>query len=255
MCLKSTDFIDDCYVPTAFVWKDPRNLTKDALIELCNHICERQDKYGPEGGFRFKSYFNGKEMVDAEYGTRVDEKRAAARSVKQRKQRKGKEKKGKKNVEEFENSSTIPTPDVVGTSNEYVPQIDPQLLGEAGTTSDTPRATEANCGGRLVDDAEMQILLANGHPLTIPINGPNDGPPLYYVSAAANMITRPTTESVTITRPTTESETVIDPREQPRRSQRVPNSSKSVKMSIPNVGTGAKMITRSQNKKRKPSKK
>jgi hypothetical protein len=184
-------------------------------------------------------------MVDAEYGIRVDEKKTAARSNKQRKQRKAKEKKGKKSLENLDHIPTYPTPDDVVTSNPYVPQIDPQLLGEAGTNTVTPRTTETNCEGRYVDDAEMQILLANGHPLTIPINGPNDGPPRYFISAAANIITRPTTES----------DPILVPKEKPRRSKRIPNGSKSVKSTIANGGFEAKMTTRSQNKKGMPSKK
>ena len=221
-------------------------MTKDSLIELCNHICERQDKYGPEEGFRFKSYFDGKEMVEAEYGTREDEKRTAARSNKKQKERKGKQKKSKKGSEKINNALAYPVLNDqqgnVMTSNQYEPQIDPLLLGDVGTYRETPKENGTNCEGRYIDDAEMQKLIANGHPHTIPINGPNDGLPRYYIPAAASLTTNPITEL----------DMIPDPG--PRRTQRVPKERKSTKRPIPNVGAQPKMTTRSQNKKRSAKK-
>ena len=92
----------------------------------------------------------------------------------------------------------------------------------------------------------MQKLIANGHPHTIPINGPNDGPPRYYIPAVASLTTNPITELDMIPDP--------GPREKPHQTQRVPKESKSTKRPIPNVGAQPKMTTRSQNKKRSAKK-
>src|ERR1700722_7850007 len=79
----SKEFIHPQYVPPKFIWKDPRNLTKDAIIHLCNHIRKRQDELGPTEGMRFRAYFDGKNMVPADYGIREDDRRAAAKAKKQ----------------------------------------------------------------------------------------------------------------------------------------------------------------------------
>jgi hypothetical protein len=200
----STVFIEEQYVPQDFVWKDPRNLTKDAIIELCNHIRRRQDEYGPESGFRFASYFDGKNIIEADYSTRADEKMAAVRAKQQKKKRK--EKRGKqpnidisRSVDISRSREAAPAPAAAmamdagacQTSTTYIPQIDPSLLAEdrnSNTNSPQPAIIDQSPNhsrGGYVDDIGMQILLENGYSNTLPVNGPMDGPPQYYVSADA----------------------------------------------------------------------
>lgn len=214
--------IDDKYAPSGFVWKDPRNLTKEAIQDLLNHIRSRQEQYGPDEGFKFHSYLNGKEIVEAQYGTNAETHKAAVRNKKQQTSRKkirddiGKgKKKGKRSAcPAVVPGVTVVVPGVTaiapgGTVNvpcgtaivsggtavdeipsPYEPQIDPALLGNDGLTSiaqntltnDSQHHQES---GGYIDDNGMQVLIANGFPNTIPVNGPQDGPPKYFVSAAA----------------------------------------------------------------------
>jgi hypothetical protein len=77
---QQNQFIDPKYHPRRMQFKDPQNMTKDDLVALCKHICKRQEEHGVAAAFRFIGYYNGTEMVGAEYGTRADDDRAAIRA-------------------------------------------------------------------------------------------------------------------------------------------------------------------------------
>jgi len=249
---RSTDYIEDRYVPYEFVWKDPRNMSKETILELCNHIRQRQDQYGAEEGFRFLSYYNGKEIVEAEYGRNAEEERAAAKSTKQKKKRKESERNQK--------SKTI------RKANKRLPQ------------STLPGEVSDNDVGGYVDDIAMQKLIAQGYSNTIPVNGPDDGPPRYYVPAAAlkllsgNNSVESHSNSKELSRDHKVPSEVsndesgrniketdkIDPK--PRRSNRVQSVLKESKTTkkksgVLGVDPTTKMQTRSQKKTRKASRK
>jgi hypothetical protein len=198
-----TKFTDVKYVPVDFEWKDPRNMTKEAILEICEHIRQRQETHGASEGFRFKFYVDGKAYHNAEYGARINDAAAAARSKKQQKNRKAKSivkrKPGiPKGIRIHE-----PTQDELAhdprqgpsiSSVErptHVPQIDPALCGE--TTSTTIQLTNDAISipdriseGAFIDNETMQILKDHGYLRDIhPVNGPTDGPPQYYVPADA----------------------------------------------------------------------
>ena len=71
----------------------------------------------------------------------------------------------------------------------FEPQIDPALLENNDTTIAQNPVTndgqQPQDSGGYIDDTEMQVLIANGFPNAIPVNGPQDGPPRYLVTAAA----------------------------------------------------------------------
>lgn len=166
------------------MWKDPRNLTKDTILELCNHIRLRQEEYGSEEGFRFHAYYDGNDMVQVDYGGKTDDERAAARAKKQQNARK--EKRAQKGKGKQIPHSSTSTP--IGTSPMVLDhQIDPALL--VGNISSTITSiVDTNCHhdiGVFIGEDEMQLLISNGFPSTIPINGPGDGLPRYYVPATA----------------------------------------------------------------------
>lgn len=182
-------------------------MSKDAIHLLSNHIRERQNELGPEEGFRFKAYFDGKKMLKADYGTRADEDKAAARSKKRKVERGKGKSKGKQKTNQTSAINHPPeTSRNIHTFASYEPQIDPALLGgnvaarnnpaipPATTTLDTennnPAATrdlqpDGIDDGGYIGDAEMQLLIANGYSNAIPINGPSDGLPKYHVNTAA----------------------------------------------------------------------
>ena len=206
--------VDSDYSPSGFVWKDPRNLSKEAIQDLLNHIRCRQERYGPNEGFRFHSYVNAKEIVEAQYGINANTQKAAERNKKQQSSRKkNRENVGKALSQRKKKGKKSPCPGAVGGSakdtaeadvtagaavnanvtvaNEcrtpFIPQIDPALLGNdtipiIPVTNDTQQSQDS---GGYTDDIGMQLLIANGFPNTIPVNGPQDGPPRYFVSSAA----------------------------------------------------------------------
>ena len=218
---QSDALIDNVYAPSGFVWKDPRNLTKESIQELLNHIRCRQEKYGPHEGFRFHSYVKAKEIVKAQYGINVNTQRAAERNKKQQSCRKKKKDEGTKSKKNGKKTVALPEgsldpaadPSVtavhrnvtaaqgnataahgnataVCTVDQQLTQIDPALLGEDELTTlvqntATDGIRHPQDSGGYVDDIGMQLLIANGFPNTIPVNGPQDGPPKYFVSAAA----------------------------------------------------------------------
>lgn len=166
---ESHKFIHSKYCPPNFVWKDPRNLTKKAIMQICDHIRTRQDKFGSMEGLRFHAYFDGDNIVQADYGINDADKRAAARLKKQQKARSAKraaQRKGK------QKATTTPS-----ASNS---QIDPALLNEEA--SNAHNTTPDNSGG-FIGESDMQLLINNGYPSTLPANGPNDGLPQYYITS------------------------------------------------------------------------
>ena len=207
-------FIDPKYHPKDFTFGDPRNIKKDVILNFCQHVRSRQEEHGVPEAFRFLRYQNGKDRVVAEYGTRADEERAAAKALKQKdaravaKKRRQGNVKGKQKatnnqpVGQGESSEPIgDMPSDSGTSN--LPQkhpnrenesptvtgmcvIDPALLGymQAEALGST-LGTVSTPGPLLIDELDMERLKAIGHPASIPVNGPNDGPPMYSVPASA----------------------------------------------------------------------
>jgi hypothetical protein len=168
-------------------------MNKDAILSLCNHIRNRQEDYGPAEGFKFCAYFDGKKMVKAEYGRKADDEKAAARGKAKQAARKEKRQK-QKEMQKGKEMSTHPNVDdnaLEANDTPFVLQIDPRLLGVSGgeSTNDSTTMFQAPFShsetGKIIDEFEMQKLKAIGYPSTIPVNGPNDGPPRYYVDAAA----------------------------------------------------------------------
>jgi hypothetical protein len=187
-----------------------------------NHIRSRQEQYGPDEGFKFHSYLNRKDVVEAQYGRNGNTEKAAERNKKQQMTRKKKrediakgKKKGKKSVglaaglaaglaqsmgavaaedtaateDTAANGRTAAngnTTAIEGTAGDdfqttFELQIDPALLGDEGSAlvqipvaNDTQQHHES---GGYIDDIGMRVLIANGFPNSIPVNGPQDGPP------------------------------------------------------------------------------
>jgi hypothetical protein len=290
------------------VWKDPRNMNKKSLSALSNHIRQRQDEFGASEGFRFKAFWNGEEMVEAEYGLRSDDDQAAARSQRQklnRKERRAKAK-GKQTAAQGKNTAASssgilgfnqtvasssgnlgfnqlpstgeiiadpPSSPAIPLSHDHVndppaalrpaifiPQIDPILMGEA---TETPAGTKNGAGqGRHVGEIEMQLLKANGYPTSIPINGPNEGPPRYYIPPHAenllNMIqTRTESDPTSQNNPHIGSEgnPKLSNNIKPSRKRKNPSKDPAVPLRRSNRGQDDEQIrTRAQRSRGKPRK-
>lgn len=166
--------------------------------------------------FRFRRYQHGKETVTADYGVRVDEQQDAAKAMRTRnarqagatKKSKGKQKAAAEGATHQPNSyptpRPTPVPNVAGSSTQTLggnnasgPHvnfvIDPSLLDEESRPSGDP--TNANDAGPqgtpkniLINERQMQYLHEVGYPPSLPVNGPNDGLPMYAVPASASSI-------------------------------------------------------------------
>jgi len=80
----TSQFVNPKYLPQTIAFKDPHNMTKEAIVELCTHIRERQQTHGVHDAFVFRQYADKGKMIPAEYGSRADQVRAAARAAKQK---------------------------------------------------------------------------------------------------------------------------------------------------------------------------
>lgn len=202
-------FILAKYCPRQFVFKDPRNIPKDEIIKFCAHVRVRQDDKGVENAFRFLKYWDGKNMVEAVYGTSVSDERAAANALKAKEARaagkRTKKSKGKKRqeprvdrmegveadgVSAREEPTTGPSntrPQVTNNRPQVTSDnsnIDPMLLLESrAMTGSVPLAMPA--GTVIVNETEMQLLRPLGYQTLQSLNGPQEGFPLYKVPAAA----------------------------------------------------------------------
>lgn len=199
------EFIEEKYIPAGVVLKDPRNMTKAHIADFCDHIRERQDVYGMKQAFMFRQYDDGQGMRNAEYGRRADQEKAAERAAKQR-ERRAAQTKQKQNQKGKGRAIPAAVAGIMLLSSQTQGQaqaetsslanIDPSLrpsrsdrliVPSHGLPS--PRSTPAEGEPDLVVGfPEMQILNGHGYASIQPINGPNQGPPMYRVPAAAQRI-------------------------------------------------------------------
>ena len=78
--------IDMEYLVQRDIFKDPRNMQKEDIVDQLKHIHARQVEFGPEDAFRFKQYKSGRDLQPAKYGieerpTRRKKNKGKKRSV------------------------------------------------------------------------------------------------------------------------------------------------------------------------------
>lgn len=243
-------FIAAEYLPPRMTIKDPRNMTKGQILNFLANVDEREKRYGIQDGFRFHSYYNGTEMVPAEYPIEVGEPAQQAAGIRPKKaraakkSRKGKEKEllppsDSARDSRGPNAARLNTrqPNAAGPASDS--NIDPSLLAPGTVppqSSDDDNAPEPTI--RRIGETEMTVLVNLGHPPVLPINGPNDGLPQYEVASAAYQLFI--------------SKLVAQPKEQgpksrgrPRKSQNNAEDSQGMAHSITNPAKN----TRSRSKK------
>ena len=219
--LRTGDFIESKFLPPNFIFKDPHNMTKGNIISFCAHIWDRQEAHGAKDAFQFRQYHDGTDLVATEYGRRADLERAAERAAKQKSTRAGmagvkKERKapGKGNKKAKATDSLaglislddnlhavidkVPAdgPPAQGGDNGRVStaqvpdstlMIDPCLLQSNSAPVETRPIDGHTCCDEsiIIDGTLMQALIRHGYPPSLPINGPNEGPPAYRVPGEA----------------------------------------------------------------------
>jgi hypothetical protein len=180
-------------------------MNKAAIVEICEHIRKRQKRYGAEDAFRFHKFHNGKELARAIYGRNKEDEVAADRANKQKDARKKSSKqqrsqkqkdagnqKGKEKEGAGANQTGVGGSE--GNTGHVIPpedsNIDPSLRDlsdQLRQSSDQPSNEQPNMDDPkiIVNEDQMRYLLTKGYPPAIPINGPNDGPPLYLFPSSA----------------------------------------------------------------------
>src|SRR5271154_5141376 len=58
-----SQFVDPKYLPQTIAFKDPHNMTKEAIVELCTHIRERQETHGVHDASVFRQYADKGKMI------------------------------------------------------------------------------------------------------------------------------------------------------------------------------------------------
>ena len=157
-------------------------MTKSSIISLLQHVYDRQTSVGAVDSFRFINYYNGIQMVRAEYEDAAEDTRSTVNAVKQRqRRRKATRKMGL-------SAAALPTPHVAHSTPPPIDEsnIDPSL--RSSSHQNTGDNTENDI---MVDGLQMQQLISQGYPTVQPFNGPNDGPPMYRVPKSAETLLRP----------------------------------------------------------------
>lgn len=201
------EFIDTEYIPEGVIFKDPRNMLKQHIVDFCDNIRRRQIQYGTQEAFRFRKYYDGRGMSNAEYGRRADHDKAATLAAKQRERRaamsksKGSSKKKGKNVRvaaaaaESTNSGEVLNQNQAERADDFS-NIDPSLLPLPSPPSillghgiPSPRSTPPEPERYvMVGFSEMERLKRHGYTGIPAINGPNQGPPMYSIPATVRRL-------------------------------------------------------------------
>jgi len=216
---KPDDFIDKCYYPKGFQWKDPRNMNKKSILDFCEFIIDRQDAEGVQDAFRFRQYENGDTMERSKYGRSDGYDKATERAKKQTQTRRKTPRarnKPKQAQTEYETQGSARRSQIDSSAERYT-QLSAAADGimgrnipnnltsfDEGCIDPSLRNDDPNPVTTIIDDRQMRMLRDIGYPVIHPSNGPNDGPPLYTIpSEDLNLLNHniPHPNSPTVTRP------------------------------------------------------
>jgi hypothetical protein len=156
---RQTRFIESKYLPRNTKIRQPRNLTKAVIMEIFEHLLERQKMHGPDETFRFKSVKSGDNIIPAQYPR--DKGNADAGAGRRSK--------------DYHPRHDRASAQVLQNTREYV-------IHQHYDADGVPSNTGCNEGTFvIVDDALMSRLHTIGIAMPVPCNGPSDGPPKYPI--------------------------------------------------------------------------
>ena len=166
-------FIDAEYYPPTVSWMDPQNMQMEDIQTLLSHIKAREIAGSNIDAFRFKRYWDGRKLCDAAYAdlSAVAAPSCAPSSVYNDLQGSGE-------------SPTILTEKTGGLRRSTIVAADPQNpIFTPMPTMTVPKPTIAigSQGNNLINQETMSRLTELGIPTSIPVNGPEDGQPMYYM--------------------------------------------------------------------------
>jgi hypothetical protein len=167
-------FIEDEYWSTHVVIGDPHNMRKEEIQKFLHHVRERQRIHGPHNAFRFQAYQRQKKFHTSLYPTTDSQEPQEASD---------------------DDMIGVAIPESAETPVEAVQEwcLKPATFAEPPATNPEtqPLAIDPaliGLGGRdmvMVNEATMASLRSTGLVGVLPINGPNEGQPLYAVPADA----------------------------------------------------------------------
>ena len=153
------------YMPSGFTLRDPHNIPKDDIVAFFSHAKAREERYGAQEAFRFKT-FEDKEgtrrpAIYPDPDTDLDMAMARGR----KKEPTGRS--GKRKALEVDPQSTSVLPTNEGAT-------------ECGVMTMMSAPTEDNDLIQ-VDQGMMNRLITQGYPPVLPYSGPAQGEPTYLI--------------------------------------------------------------------------
>jgi hypothetical protein len=183
--------VDSKYLPSGldFKFKDPRNMTKDAIGSFFSHALGRQETFGPKEAFRFKGYVDREgEIQDALYpgadAEPNDEQEVRfSKKGSKKNEKKGKGKATAKNIQPNEElGSHNPQSGVPWNGLFQICQVSEEAVPPDGDAADSGPSVDSSMQDFVsISHNDMTLLIAQGYPPQAPVNRPNEGMPEYIV--------------------------------------------------------------------------
>ena len=154
-------FIDAEYYPPTVTWKDPQNMQREDIQTLLSHIKTREITGRNLDAFRFKRYWDGRKLCDAAYPD------LSANDI--------------QGLVESPNILTEKTGGLIRSTIVAADPQNPMITPMPTMTVPKPTIAMTSQGNGLINQETMSRLTELGIPTSIPINGPGDGQPMYYM--------------------------------------------------------------------------
>lgn len=163
-------------MPTGFLMRDPRNLKKKDLQNFLEHIQSRQRTQSANEVFRFGHFERRSQLHKALYSDEEERPLAAVTPRNTRPARQKSKRNTGKHDKDHEDSQSRSTA-AVHTSDTTGHELADIASSESGSAAEQSTI--------IIDQSQMSRLISHGYPTSIPINGPNEGPPQYQVPVEA----------------------------------------------------------------------
>ena len=197
-----SEFMDSMYFPQTVTLKDPQNMQMKDIKTFLSHIQARETVHGTKGAFRFKRYWHQTELRDAAYAAEASPSSqgppipsaGAAQPMPMEPQGSGPSGTCNRSAEAVTD---------YGRSNiqaaSAMPIAEPEVQAAGPNSRAALRAASSRQNHKphnaapivqaanapiVIDQAEMSRLMTLGIPTSVPINGPYDGQPMYYLPQA-----------------------------------------------------------------------
>ena len=188
-----SEFIDSIYFPQTVTLKDPQNMQMKDIKAFLSHIQARETAHGTTGAFRFKRYWHQTELRDAVYAAEASPSRpipsaGAAHPMPMEPQGSGQGATCNRLADTVDIEAALATP--IAEPEIQAEGRNPRSALQAASSRQNPKPHTAapifqeGNSPIVIDQVEMSRLMTLGIPTSVPINGPHDGQPMYYLPQA-----------------------------------------------------------------------